>query len=150
MTTHSDDGNAPGTWVSVWISFFCFAESHNCESTENHAEQTESRVWIGGWVHTDTHAICPVSFLTVPCQQQTTAGLHICHTEMDRDTGALSSLHLLSCFWTCWKMWQKRFSIFPHAQLRHRLSWNTLCYVRAVSNLTCSIWSLCDICMFTI
>lgn len=82
MTTHSGDGKAPECWVSVWISFFCFAESHNCESTEIHPEQTESRVRTDRWVHTDTHATCPVTFQTVPCQQQTTAVLHISHMEV--------------------------------------------------------------------
>lgn len=146
MTTHSGDGKAPECWVSVWISFFCFGESHNCESTEIHPEQTESRVRTDRWVHTDTHATCPVTFQTVPCQQQTTAVLHISHMEVL----ARSVIHLLSCFQNLLENVTKTFSTFPHVKLRHLLNWNTFCCVTADSYLTCSIWSLCDICVFTI
>lgn len=34
MTTHSGNGSAPGSRVSVWISFFCFAESHSFASQQ--------------------------------------------------------------------------------------------------------------------
>lgn len=109
----------------------------------------ENRVRVDIWMHTDTHATRPVTFQIVPCQQQTTAALHIkvCHMRMGRDTSALS--RLLSCFQTCWKMWQ-RFSIFAHVNLRHLLNRNTFCYVRAISFLTSSTWPLCNSWMFTI
>lgn len=74
---------------------------------------------------THTHAICTVTFQTVPCQQQTTAVLHIklwlCHAEMDGEAGALSSLHLLSCFLNFLENVIMRFSISPHENLRHLL-----------------------------
>lgn len=34
MTTHSGNGSAPGSRVSVWISFFCFAESRSFASQQ--------------------------------------------------------------------------------------------------------------------
>lgn len=101
---------------------------------------------------TQTHMYC--NFPKAPCQQQTTAVLRIKHwlswMKMDRDSGLLSSMHLLSCFSNLLENVIMRFSIFTHVKWRHLLNWSpfalfdvfnmvTLRYL-CVYHPRCSLW----------
>lgn len=62
----------------------------------------------------------PVSFQTVPCQQQTTAALHIkqCHAEMDRNAAAAAPFYLgLKAAGN----YEADFAVFPQPSVRHLL-----------------------------
>lgn len=62
--------------------------------------------------------MCPVTFQTVPCQQQTTAALRIkqCHTEMDRNPGAVSRLHLFNLVSKVAGKYDRDFPIFSTSE----------------------------------
>lgn len=85
-----------------------------------------------------THVMCPVTFQTVPCQQQTTAALRRkqCHTEMDRNTGAVSRLHLFILFSKLLENMTKIFLFFPNLSVRRLFVRNAFCDVGSVSVLT--------------
>lgn len=142
MTTHLGSGNPPESPVSVWISFLCFSESHNYESTEIHRGQKEGKAYRLTDECTRTHATCPVtSPNSSPPTTNNSCSPH--KTTSRRDGSKKETLALcrhctfLFFFNLVFKVAGKcdgDFPIFPHPSVRHNR--NALCYVGTVNTAT--------------
>lgn len=106
MTTHSGNGSAPGSRVSVWISFFCFAESHSFASQQKFIPGGGRRRVVCG--QTDEFAQTDARTRTrsrnfpkhFPANNKQQLFLTSVSRRWIEIRGALSSSHLLSCFRT--------------------------------------------------